>query len=400
MVAWHDIIGPLVFEHLQIYDRRERFLVGAADMLLSGYSAASRVVSPSRKSGEPTKILLLRLERIGDLLMTLGAIDAIRARAPRASIHLVVGSWNAPLVPMMSAIDSYETLDVRWLSRGSTGIPHSALLRRAVGWRSRGFDLAINFEPDIRTNLLLALSGATRRVGFSTGGGGAFLTDALAYEPQTHTADNARRAVERAFPGAHVAVAPSTARLQISEDAKNHAQALLGNGAASHVFVGVHPSGGRLVKQWHTDRLADVATRLARDLSATVILTGTPHDRALVDRITSLLPADVRHLDLTGKMDLPVLAAVLQQLRLFVTADTGPMHLAAAVGTPTVAIFGPSDPNRYGPLNDRTRVVTADLWCRPCNRVRRPPDRCTGHVPDCLDRIDANDVYRAARELA
>ena len=193
-------------------------------------------------------------------------------------------------------------------------------------------------------------SRPTRR--FLDGWRRRFLTDALEYEPQTHTADNAHRAVERAFPGAHVAVAPSAARLQIPQDAKNHAQALLGNGALPRVFVGVHPSGGRLVKQWHTDRLADVATRLARDLSATVVLTGTPDDRALVDRITSLLPADVRHLDLTGKMDLPVLAAVLQQLKLFVTADTGPMHLAAAVGTPTVAIFGPSDPNRYGPLND------------------------------------------------
>jgi ADP-heptose:LPS heptosyltransferase len=84
---------------------------------------------------------------------------------------------------------------------------------------------------------------------------------------------------------------------------------------------------------------------------------------------------------------------------LLLVGDTGPMHLAAAVGTPVVALFGPSDPARYGPLSIRSRVVTADLWCRPCNRVRRPPARCQGRVPDCLNGIDAETVYVAADSL-
>lgn len=388
---------PTVFGHLQIYNRRERLLVGAADTLLRGYSAAARWWPTSPPACDPARVLLLRLERIGDLLMTLGAIDAVRARAPKAAIHLVIGSWNAALAPLIRTVDTHETLDVPWLARGSAGMSQPALLGRAAAWRQRRFDLGINFEPDIRTNLLLALSGAQRRVGFSSGGGEAFLTDALPYEPHNHTAHNAVRLVDRALPGD--AIARPDARLHIPDAATDAAHALLGNALPADVFVGVHPSGGRMIKQWHMDRFADLATRLARDLSATVVLTGTPDDRSLVDRITSLLPADVRRIDVTGKMDLRVLAAVLQRLNLFVTADTGPMHLAAAVGTPTVAIFGPSDPNRYAPLNGRAKVVTADLWCRPCNRVRLPPERCTGHVPDCLDRIDAEMVYRAAREL-
>jgi ADP-heptose:LPS heptosyltransferase len=147
------------------------------------------------------------------------------------------------------------------------------------------------------------------------------------------------------------------------------------------------------------DRFAQVATRLARDFSGTVVLTGAPEDRELIDSITSSLPADIPRIDVAGAMDLPVLAALLQRLSLLVTADTGPMHLAAAVGTPIVALFGPSDPRRYGPLNIRSRVVAADLWCRPCNRVRRPPGRCVGHVPDCLNSLDVEMVYRAAREV-
>jgi ADP-heptose:LPS heptosyltransferase len=75
------------------------------------------------------------------------------------------------------------------------------------------------------------------------------------------------------------------------------------------------------------------------------------------------------------------------------------MHLAAAVGTPVVGIFGPSDPVRYGPLIDRRRIVTVDLWCRPCNRVRKPPERCTGRVPDCLSLLETDAVYQAASDL-
>ncbi len=79
-----------------------------------------------------------------------------------------------------------------------------------------------------------------------------------------------------------------------------------------------------------------------------------------------------------------------------ITGDTGPMHLAAALDVPLVAVFGPSDPRRWGPASGRAHVVRADLACSPCNRIRRPPARCRGHVPDCLAAVTADQVYEAA----
>ncbi len=99
--------------------------------------------------------------------------------------------------------------------------------------------------------------------------------------------------------------------------------------------------------------------------------------------------------DVAGELDLPGLAALLSRLDLLVTGDTGPMHLAAAVGTPTVAVFGPSDPVRYAPRDAMHQVVRIDLPCSPCNRIRLPPERCTGHTPDCLAGVDVEMVYRA-----
>jgi ADP-heptose:LPS heptosyltransferase len=92
-------------------------------------------------------------------------------------------------------------------------------------------------------------------------------------------------------------------------------------------------------------------------------------------------------------------AAVQQRLDLVVTGDTGPMHLAQAVGTPIVAVFGPSDPVRYAPRGLRDRVVRVDLPCSPCNRIRRPPARCVGHTPDCLAAVSAAAVLAAIGEV-
>ncbi len=118
----------------------------------------------------------------------------------------------------------------------------------------------------------------------------------------------------------------------------------------------------------------------------------------MVDAVRDTLPPD-RVVDVAGAIDLLTLAAVLERLDVLVTGDTGPMHLAAAVGTPVVAIFGPSDPARYAPRGARDQVIRVDLPCSPCNRIRRPPARCVGHTPDCLALIDADRVLAAAQTI-
>jgi ADP-heptose:LPS heptosyltransferase len=158
----------------------------------------------------------------------------------------------------------------------------------------------------------------------------------------------------------------------------------------------VHAGGGREIKQWNLDRFADVVNRLAASHAAAVVLSGDAGDRALVDAVKADLDPGVRCLDLVGRADLVTLAAVLEKVNLLITGDTGPMHLAAALDTPVIAVFGPSDPARWGPFSNRARVVRVSLPCSPCNRIRRPPERCRGHVPDCLAAVSAGAVYDAA----
>jgi len=384
---------------LRIYDRRERALVRLADTLLWPISMARRVPTLRRvfdgaHGAAPRRILCLRLERIGDLLMTLPALAELRTLAPDAEIDLIVGSWNRDIAGAIPGITRVEMADAAWLTRDGKGSATAPLLARAATWRSRQYDLAINFEPDIRSNLTLGAVRAMRAAGFVSGGGGAVLDVRLDYDATSHTEDNAL-ALVRAALGASSGTTPMPV-LAIPDQSRAEAErrlAVLPDGRR----IGLHVSGGRAIKQWPDSRFRDVAEHVVRTRDASIVLTGAPGDRAQVEIVRSALPAD-RVLDLSEGTNLLTTAAIVQQLDLFVTGDTGPMHLARAVGTPIVAVFGPSDPRRYGPRGVRDVIVRIDLPCSPCNRIRLPPARCTGHTPDCLNGIATAQVLAAIDE--
>ena len=389
-----------MFDRLQIAYPRERLLVGMAD---SGLELVKLLGWPrsERHQGHdaPRRILLLRLERIGDLLMVLDAIAMARSLAPQSEITLAVGSWNLPIARLIRDVDRIEVVDAPWIAGGSSSGSWTALARMARVWRSRHYDLGVNLEPDIRSNLLLALSAAKRRVGFLSGGGGALLTDALAADPAAHVAENAMAVVRLAFGNPNAGIGEPAGRLHIPEEARRRATELLSHTRAGARLIGIQPGAGRKIKEWDPVRFAEVGAQLAAMPNVSVILVGNADDRAALDEVRAAWPANIPATQLPVETDLVVLAAVLEQLNLFITGDTGPMHLAAAVGTPVLAIFGPSLPTRFAPLTARSRIVRIDIACSPCNLLRRPPARCVGHVPDCLAGITSDEVLRAANEL-
>jgi ADP-heptose:LPS heptosyltransferase len=390
-----------MFRQLQISDRWERAAVRAADAATAPLRWFRRP-APAPAGAAPARVLLLRLERIGDLLMVRDAIGLVRQRLPDAEIDLAVGSWNAPLAALLAPmyrLDRIDTLDAPWLSRDGEGHSWPRLIGRAREWRARRYDLALNFEPDIRSNFLAWLSGARRRAGYWTAGGGAFLTDAAAHDPTRHVTQNALALAAFAI-GEHArgpqAAAPAHQPLVAPAAAGRRAAARLAG--LRGPLVGIHAAGGRAIKQWPVERFRELAGVLIEHRGATVVLTGSAGDGDTVRAVSAGLPAS-RVLDVSGELDLQELAALLPLLDVYVTGDTGPMHLAHAAGTPVVAIFGPSDPARYAPRGPRDRVVRVDLPCSPCNRIRLPPARCAGHTPDCLAGVATAAVLEAIDDL-
>ena len=157
----------------------------------------------------------------------------------------------------------------------------------------------------------------------------------------------------------------------------------------------MHVSAGRAIKQWEPARFAAAARQLVARCGATIVLTGTPEDAPLVAAVRGGLqgcPA----IDVSGDLDLTAARRDPGPPRSLRHRRHRPDAPGAAVGTPIVAIFGPSDPARYAPRGPRDQVVRIDLPCSPCNRIRLPPARCVGHTPDCLALLPVAQVVDAA----
>jgi ADP-heptose:LPS heptosyltransferase len=285
-------------------------------------------------------------------------------------------------------------------------------MARARALQGDGLDLALDLQGDLRASLLLWATGASRRVGYANTGGDYLLTDVVPLDETVSWVEQNRAAVAVALAGTPGEAAsheplrdvprvdPLTAADRAFAESFLQEAGLLGRGP----LVGLHPSGGRPIKAWPIDRWREVAARLQEDHGATVLVTGSAADRDLARRLADGLPRPP--LDLTGRLDVRQSLAVIARLRLFLSSDTGPMHLACAVGTPSVSVFGPSDSVRYftgGAFDGRPErhlVVRHELWCAPCNLIRRPPAECeTGEAPECLRLVTVDAVHAAAVSL-
>ncbi|HET7747209.1 MAG TPA: glycosyltransferase family 9 protein, partial [Vicinamibacteria bacterium] len=336
-----------------------------------------------------------------DVLMTFPALHDLRAALPRARVRLAVGRWSED-VARRAPVDEVLVWSAPWVGRpheGAVGL--RALLFAARALRQAPPDVALDLQGDLRAALLMSLSGARARVGYANTGGAHLLTHVLPLDETVSWVEQNRRAVAVATGGARVAPVPPL----LGPEARQAGRALLAPHGltARGPLVGIHPSGGRPVKQWPVARWGAVAGRLAAEQGASIVVTGGAADRPLAEELARAVPGGIT--DLTGRLTLGETMSVIAALDLFLSPDTGPMHVAAAVGTPSVSVFGPSDATRYfsggtGQPGTRNVVVRRDLWCAPCNLIRRPPEEC-GHDegPECLRLVTVDEVVAAATRL-
>ncbi len=392
---------PIVGHGNRVYDAKERMLLGLAALpgrLLLGWRAhATGPLDPEAVR----EVLVLRLDRIGDLLMSLPALQDLRAVLPHAHIRLAVGKWSAEIA-RSAPVDEVLVWSAPWVGRPSEGAQSlGELVSAARALRSTPLDLAIDLQGDVRASLLLWISGARARVGYANTGGAYLLSHVVPLDETVSWVEQNRRAV---------ALAVGSARMPprfdpLSAEDRAFAQHLYENLhlEEKRPLVGLHPSGGRRVKQWPVERWAEVATRLQREHGATILITGVEADRPLAAALARRLATKL--LDVSGRLSVREMMALLSGLDLFLSPDTGPMHMACALDTPSVSVFGPSDPVRYfsggdGRSGSRHVVVRPDLWCSPCNLIRKPPAECAGaEPPECLRLVSVEAVYAEAARL-
>lgn len=336
-----------------------------------------------RPSGRanPIRILVVEIWHLGDVVLTTPFLQALRASYPDARISLLAKPHAEALLSQTGFVDEFIAFDFPWtafrdkyrLSR----YPLAGLLALFRQLRRQKFDVSFDARMDLRSNLLTFLIGARRRIGFDYGGGSYLLTDAVPVRPDDdHKVDDWMKLLAPLG----VAVASSPTRLRVGEAERADAREFLAARGidGSRPLVGIHPGANQPVRKWPLERFAHVADAAAR-LGADVIVFDQPDGYGSALRCES----GATHVSLSLRRFM----AVLEQCGLLVCNDSGPMHIAAALEVPVIAIFGPQCPEWYGPAGTGHRVViNPEVACRPCF------DSCRFAEPFCITDIPANRV--------
>jgi len=338
-------------------------------------------------------ILIVKLSAIGDVIHTLPSLAALRHCYPQAHISWVVEEAAADLLadhPMLDRV--LVSRRKRWVRDLREGRSRASALREIRGFlrelRDRPYDLVIDFHGLFKSAVLVFLSGGKRRLGYDSlqEGSGLVLNERIPEDMGKHAVDrylDLPRHLGCATPKPEFPMA-------LQETHFERVAELLSAFAVdtSRGFVAVSPVAYWETKLWDEAKFAAVCDRIVRELGLPVVFTGESPEGP-IERIRALMQAPSA--SAAGRTSLRDLAALYRRASVLLTTDSGPMHLAAAVGTPVVALFGPTSPERTGPYGEGHVVIRRGMDCSPCFRKA-----C--ETLQCMKSITVDEVFEAVNE--
>lgn len=321
-------------------------------------------------------ILLIRLSSLGDIVLTTPAIRAVRTHFPNAFIAMLVAKQSADILkhnPHLNEIIEFNRL----AEDKNTG----EMLRTLRILRNQRFSLTIDFQRKFRTELLMYFCGAAERVG-----NGRLCTIRVPEQGNKH-------ATEHYFDLLNAAGIPTEdKKLELFFDDTERTDAInlftkVGIGE-KNLTVGLFPGAGWKLREWMPERFAEIGDKLVRHFNADVLIFGGPKEMALVKTVGNLM--NENHFLFAGELNIRQFASSIERCNLFISNDTAPMHIAAAVGTPTVALFGPGNHIRFQPLGDIHTINRHDVPCNPCKQFT---DKCKDNI--CMKYITVDEVWNS-----
>lgn len=347
-----------------------------------------------KPSGVPQSILLLRLDHLGDVLLTTPAVRSLKRHFPHSRVTMVVREWSFEVVKNNPAIDKVVVVNPFWTvpdQENSKTVGVAGIYQLIRQLRRECFDLAIDFKGDFRNILIAYLSGAKRTISYGIRGGGFLVTDSVPYESEIHEIDkNLRLLVPLGIDcqGREMELYFRDEDMTWVEHILNRKEIDL-----SRRTIALHYGGASKFKRWDMEKFISLVGRLTEHNSTNVLIFGGHYER----RASGIGGNAERGIYVMPKMTICQMAAAFKRCDLLVCNDSGPMHVGVAVGTPTVAIFGPTFPSRFGPKDMiRNRVVRPQLACSPCWHPDKPIG-CEHGI--CLKSIGVDRVVSAIDEL-
>ena len=348
------------------------------------------------------RILCVRLDNLGDVLMTTPALHALRASATDRHITLLASRSGVALAPFLDDVDDVIEYDAPWVAHASSAV--RTLVddhRMQERLRRNSFDAAVIFtvysQSPLPAAMLCYLAGIPRRLAHCRENPYALLTDWLREpEPQQRTRHEVQRQLDLVRQvGAH---SPETRmRFRVHEADRRARDAQLsarGIDCAAESLV-LHPGASAASRRYPPERFGDVATRLVRETGASLLITGNSSERPLAEAVIRAAARGVRtHLhDLSGTLTLGELAALIERASVLISNNSGPVHLASALGAPVVDLYALTNP-QHAPWQTPHRVLFRDVECRWCYRSVCPQQH---HA--CLLGVAPGEVVQAALEL-
>ncbi|MDE2179313.1 MAG: putative lipopolysaccharide heptosyltransferase III [candidate division NC10 bacterium] len=326
----------------------------------------------------PDRILVIKLRYLGDVLLSTPVLAALRAAFPKARLSMLVNPGTEAMVTENPHLDEVLIAERDRSPRRQ--------LRFAAALRRRRFDLVLDLTDGDRSAILSRLTGAAIRVGFNREGRwrGRLYTHVVPVQEQPIPMI---RQHLMALEVLGIPVAPSLPVLRVrksDEAAAGTALAAIAI-APGERFVAVHPGARWWFKSWPAERFADLVEFIQGKLGLKVVLLGGDQEQGIAQAILEQVETGCR--SLVGRLGLLELAALLRQATLFVGNDNGPMHIAAAMGTPVVGLFGPADPRVWGPAGQGHATIYKGIDCRPCF-----PSGCRRGEENCMRLITLDEV--------
>jgi heptosyltransferase-1 len=341
-------------------------------------------------------ILIVKLSALGDVVQTIPAFEALRNHYPAAHISWLVEEGAAELLEYYPGLDEvYVCHRKSWLKRLKKPLlwPAVALdiIRFSRQLRSRYYDVIIDFQGLLKSGIWVGLARGGRKIGFdgTREGSWRFLNERLPpYDPDRHALD--RYLDVARYLGAEVGniLAHDPWTPAEEHQFKNRLSELTRNGESPLVLC--HPMSRWQTKIWPESNFARLAVEIVEKLHATVVFTGSAEDRDAIAAVMRQVGHSGVH-NWAGTTNLRELAYLCKRATVVISTDSGPMHLAAVLGTPVVALFGPTAPWRTGPYGNVHRVLRTECDCSPCFQR-------SCETVDCMTAIEVDDVFRAVVE--
>jgi lipopolysaccharide heptosyltransferase II len=357
----------------------------------------------------PKRILVIRLDLIGDLVLSLTVVRALKRTYPEAEIDLLAMPASAKVAIFDPNITEIITYDPNIWRRPKALLQLKNWREARALWRkmhARHYDLAVSVYANWAAILAVA-SGAARSVGYGREGYPGFMTDSVPggipgrwrhYAPldDKHEVDYCLELARAA--GATLTPADRIPRLYTDEQTQRSVEQLLSAGGVQpgQPIIACHiNSNNGQSKRWPVPYWATLIDRLISKAGAAVVLTGAPSDLPQIETVTQRMREQA--LNLAGKTSLTQLAALLQRADLLISGDSGPLHMGVACDTPIIGIYGPTNPSLGGPVSPDATILRSGIWCSPCYNARDTAD-CRFYTTQCMKNILPAQVFEAAQQ--